>query len=251
MTTKKALCIIPCFNEEKRINALIKEISDLDDTYIDWLILNNGSTDNTFEHFKNVEKYNVKENILTLNKEFNTGYGSGIKFAITSIFENLEKSNFSYKFFIWTHADGQTPLRDVLEALKIAENIKDNKLIVKGKRKIRKDGLISKFFEFFLNTLISICYSDQITNPYSQPTLVTNKLIKELISKTPDNGIFDFSILIKSLRLNVNLVRFPVIFYKRENGFGSNENLMQKIRFSIFNLLFILKNKNIKKSSLD
>ena len=44
----KSLCIIPCWNEEHRLSNLINQIKNFDQSNysVDFLFINNGSTDN-------------------------------------------------------------------------------------------------------------------------------------------------------------------------------------------------------------
>ena len=68
----KILCIIPIYNEEKRLTLLLKEIEKFkkDDPYkIDFLLINNGSSDNSEEI---IRSFNFKT--IKLKKNRGIGY---------------------------------------------------------------------------------------------------------------------------------------------------------------------------------
>ena len=84
--------IIPCFNEEKNLEKLLKNISLLIEKYskeiIEILIIDNGSTDNSRELiYKN--KLFLDDKIKLVKIEKNIGYGNGIYKGILSSKEIL------------------------------------------------------------------------------------------------------------------------------------------------------------------
>lgn len=250
----KCACIIPCFNEEKRIKAIFQEISELKIENIDWFILDNGSTDNSLQIIKKTEEIFNKENIFIIRKSLNNGYGSGIKFAISKIVsnnKNLEseydsknvslKKNFNYDVLSWTHADGQTPIVDVLKGLQIVKNIGKDNFLVKGLRVKRDDGFIATVFTSVLNLIQIVFFSKSIISPNSQPTLVSTILLIDILHKTSDDFLFDLSVSIISSKFGVEIKRFPVKFLNRESGSGANQTIFQKLNFSIKNLVLLWK----------
>ena len=254
----KCACIIPCFNEEKQINYIFEEIKKLNYVNLDWYLLDNGSIDNTLKRMQELLITSETNNIYILSKKLNEGYGAGIKYAISKIFPYIKistirknsnlnnaainkeylKENY-YEFVAWTHADGQTPFEDIGKALELAQNNYDEKIFIKGQKTIREDGKISKFFEFALNCLLILFFNSSIKNPYSQPSLISKKLFSIFINKCSNDSLFDLDILIKSFRYKATLKRFNVRFLKRESGKGSNENIKQKVIFSLINLKLI------------
>lgn len=257
----KCACIIPCFNEKDRIEEIFYEIKKLCNSNIDWFILDNGSMDNSFEIMKSMIKKYQKENIYIIKKTKNTGYGSGLKyvikkiillnnginkFKINYIFPEINKSNFYYNI-AWTHADGQTPLSDVIKAYKIAENSNNQKLLIKGLRIKREDGRLATIFTFFLNLIQITFYNKKIISPNSQPTLISYGLIKKIISLTFNDSLFDTSLSIICAKLGSKIIRFPVEFLRRKSGFGANEKIIHKLNFSIknFKLLWKLRRYSI------
>ena len=67
--------VIPCYNEEKNLKILFNSIkSILKNKSIQFVLVNNGSTDNT----KNIFNSLNNRNILKVNIKENIGYGHGI-----------------------------------------------------------------------------------------------------------------------------------------------------------------------------
>ena len=257
----KFACIIPCFNELERIEEIFDEINKTNSKFVDWYILDNGSLDESYKLMK--KKINEKSysNIYICKKNYNNGLGSGIKFVIKEIIlqkaiiqntiSNVKNAKgINYKAIGWTHADGQTPIKDILKAVNIMDCINQDYFLVKGLRVKRKDGFISTFFTSILNLITLTFFSNKIISPNSQPTFVSPKVLENIISKTNDNSLFDLSVTILCSNLRCYIERFPVIFLKRRSGSGANESLKQKVNFSIENLKYIWKMKSHSKFKL-
>ena len=232
---KKKVCLIPCFNESENLVMLCQEIKALNSKNIDWYLINNGSTDiNTVDFQKIIENNKGQDAIKTFYVKKNLGYGYGLKKCISKILDDYEE-------IIWTHADGQTPLIDVMKAVEIS-SYNNNFEIIKGIRVSRKDGIVASFFTFGLNFILILTCNFRYRSPNSQPTLIKNYLLKKIITKTEDNANFDISVLIKAKRFQNRIIRFPVDFKDRNKGKGSNENFFDKVKYSCSMLRYILLN---------
>lgn len=256
----KCAFIIPCFNEETRINDIFNEIYLLNITNIDWFILNNGSSDGTYKLIEeNMKKYG-KKNVFAIHKKVNEGYGTGLKYVITKLIENDRDSTpisssdgvykpknqfnkeFRYKMVGWTHADGQTPIYDVKKAYNLFVNSHNKRsLFIKGIRKKREDGLISTIFTNFLKIIQILFFSRKIVSPNSQPTFISSEILIKVFEQTYNDNLFDLSLSILVSKLKCEIKRFPVRFLKRKGGFGENEKISQKLRFSIKNFVLFWK----------
>ena len=93
----KLTLVVPCFNEEKSIPKLIMSISKLNSN-IDFLIVENGSTDDSKIYLKKVEN-NLNSNIKILYLDKNDGYGNGVYKGLSSITNS--------DFVGWIHGDLQ------------------------------------------------------------------------------------------------------------------------------------------------
>ena len=132
MPTKLISCVISCYNEEKNIAILLDQIksNNLEKNF-EFIIVNNGSTDNSWKII--CEKKNNFPEIKFINLDKDLGWGNGIT-------EGLKHT--LCEFVGWTHGDLQTPIKDVI---KIFKNVNGEKNIFgKGYRvNIRGfDGII-------------------------------------------------------------------------------------------------------------
>ena len=233
---KELACLIPCYNESKNLLTLCEEIELTKNKNIDWYLINNGSLDLDKDEFENIIKRKVtSSNVKIFNIEKNNGYGNGIKTCLLNIIDN-------YEAFCWTHADGQTPLDDVVTSYHIFSKKKQNIDLIKGVRVSRKDGLIATTFTMFFNFIIFFLLNYKSRSPNSQPTLLTSKMAKQIIKHCQNDANFDVSVLLYAKKLNFKIVRFPVIFRSRRLGMGTNETFNQKLKYSWITLQFLLKN---------
>ncbi len=69
--------IIPTYNEEKGIAAVLDNLQYLDDNY-EVIVVNDGSNDNTYEIVKKCS------HVRLINHEQNSGYGAALKTGIKS-----------------------------------------------------------------------------------------------------------------------------------------------------------------------
>ena len=143
----KLSVIIPCYNESKNLPYLLKRIDELIlQNFIEVILVDNGSSDNTFSIIKDYEKKNL--NIKCLRIEKNIGYGNGI-------LEGLKIAE--GEILSWTHADIQTDPKDLIKGLKFFDS-KNNKMFVKGLRYGRP--IDARFFtismSFFCSSLLAL-----------------------------------------------------------------------------------------------
>jgi len=135
--------VIPCYNEEKNLENLIKSIELIlkRNKFIQFVLVNNGSTDNT----KKIIQSMNNQNILIVNLKNNLGYGHGIM-------SGVKRS--TGKVIAWCHSDLQVKLKDVISAyLKNKKNLENNYVLVKGKRTNR--SIFDIFFTFFMSVIVN------------------------------------------------------------------------------------------------
>jgi glycosyltransferase involved in cell wall biosynthesis len=94
--------VIPCYNESDSLLKLIDRLSQINSPDVKFMVLDNGSTDQTPEI---LGKMILPKNVSTHRIEHNNGYG----FGITTGLKLLDTD-----YVGWTHADLQTDPQDVL-----------------------------------------------------------------------------------------------------------------------------------------
>ena len=172
--------VIPCYNEEDNLKLILDEINNIlnkKEFNIEFIIVNNGSTDNSKSVLRKLLK--TKKQIKVLNIDKNIGYGhgilSGLKIARGSVLS-------------WTHADLQTDLNDVLRAYKKYLFYSDANLIVKGKRKNR--NILDASFTWGMQVFSSLILNSSLNDINAQPKLFS----KLFFNSHMENAPFDFSL---------------------------------------------------------
>ena len=220
--------IIPCFNEEKNIKRLFSSISKLGNKlYIEVVIVNNGSTDNSKKIIEQNKKKIKNIKVVTIKK--NIGFGHGIKQGISKSTSDI---------ICYTHGDLQIDQNNVLRAYKIFKKINSKKILVKGRRVGR--NFFDIFFTFLMGVINSILFQKILYDIHAQPNLFSKKLVRN-INLLPNDMSIDLFIFLKVKFSGHQIVRFKVNFLKRQFGIGSNDSLLKKLKYSLLSLFSSLK----------
>lgn len=227
--------IIPCYNEQDNIDTLIKRISPLQENYdIEYVLVENGSKDNSREYFKtNIEgKF---PDIIVTYVEVNKGYGYGLQ-------QGMKVASGDY--IGWIHADLQMPPEEMIQFFEEIEKHKPSeKVFLKGRRTNR-----SAFDRFFTNaqSFFNTClFGTKLYDVGAIPVIFSRALLD---SVRIDDMANDFSIELyvykEAARLGYTIIRFKVKLLNREKGNSSwNHGFKSKIRQSkvIFNDSLMIK----------
>jgi len=212
--------VIPCYNEEDNVEKLINLLSSKSDLYdIEWIIVENGSKDNTRNLLNKICE--DKKNFKLVYIDENQGYGYGIT-------KGLENSNGDYVG--WLHADMQVSPDSMIEVIKLNEISKNKKVFYKGSRKNRK--FIEHFFTFFMGVYATLVFQKRLYDIGAIPVLFDRELIKKL-GKIPYDFTIETYVYYIAKKENYEIVRFPVYMNERESGLSSwNRGLISRIKLS-------------------
>lgn len=192
----KKLLIIPAFNEQDSISSLVKKIENLD-ANIDYIIINDGSTDET-ENICKEKKFHYVS--LPINSGIGVAVQTGYKYAL----EN------GYDIAIQVDGDGQ---HDVSYLSRLTKALEDNIAdVVIGSRFIDKKGFQSsgvrrigiRLLSFFIWTCTGVrvrdvtsgfrgvnkkfikIYAEDYSKDYPEPeAIVTAKIHRGRIMEVP------------------------------------------------------------------
>jgi glycosyltransferase involved in cell wall biosynthesis len=224
----KVEIVIPCYNEERNLEYLwteCKAVVEESNNEISFIIVNNGSTDNT-SHFINSHS-GLEMNIRFISVQPNRGYGGGIVAGLQET---------STEYIGWTHADLQTPLRDCILAKSFADTGFD---FVKGNRTGRP--LIDHFFSLGMGILMSLLFQIRLREVNAQPTLMRRTFFMSWVNPPNDFSI-DLYSLVMAKKRRLKIARFKVEFLKRLQGESSwNFSLMSRSKFISRTLKYSLK----------
>jgi len=227
--------IIPCYNEARNLPALLKKCEQLFlvNKNLEIIIVDNGSTDNTFSILNELTK---KFSFITrVNIKKNKGYGSGI-------LAGLRVAN--GEVLGWTHADLQTDPIDLLDGLNFFKNAPNPELLfVKGKRYGRPffDIIFTMAMSFFEILLLRKFMWDI----NAQPTMFHRNFFLNWQSP-PEDFSLDLYAYYLALISGLKIHRFKVHFGKRIYGVSNwNFSFASKYKFikRTLRYSFELKNK--------
>ena len=229
----KLSIIVPCYNEEKNIPLILEKFNEvINDEYIEVIVVNNGSTDNSKNILdKLIPKYSFAR---VVEVKINKGYG----FGITSGLQDAKG-----EFIGYTHADMQTDPTDVLKALKIIESQSDSKnCYVKGDRK--KRPLFDQFFTMGMSAFETIYLGKKLWDINAQPNIFHKSFFENIKDNCPKDFSLDLYLLYMAQIQGLNVVRFNVVFPERIYGKSSwNTGLSSKYKFIKRTLNFSFKLK--------
>jgi glycosyltransferase involved in cell wall biosynthesis len=213
--------VIPCYNEEKNIEKVVREmVGVFDAKNIDYelVLVNNGSLDNTGRIIENISTKNPRIKVVHVKK--NEGYGWGI-------INGLRKASGSYLGF--TDADGQIP---AIYVVRIYEKLKLAKLdLCKGRRILRDDGLLRIFLSKSYGIILSLLFFIWISDVNGKAKIMSRKCYEELEISSKD-WFIDTEIVVKSKQRGFRIGEVPIEFKKRKSG-KSNVNVKIIFEFLI------------------
>ena len=229
--------VIPCFNESGNIKELIKACHSIPNGQIEFIFVDNGSTDETFAELNSESE--ILERALVIKAEKNLGYGGGIKLGL---------SRAKGTFLGWTHADLQTNPRDLIQIIEWIQ-LNDNLALdtfYKGKRYGRP--LSDKIFTFGMSLFESCIFLTNLNDINAQPTFFARLFYEKYIHSSPDDFSLDLYSYYVAKMNRAYIYRFQVVFKDRKYGISSwNINFNEKLKFikRTINFSFKLK-KQIK-----
>lgn len=203
---------IPCFNEGKNIEILIEKcIKLINSSDIEVIIVDNGSTDDSFNCCNNLNIDHLS--ILRLDK--NIGYGGGI-------LKGLQKAK--GEFIGWTHADLQTDIFDIKKAMLLSGTNK----FIKGARSGRR--ALDCFFSFGMSIFESLLLKKFLWEINAQPTLFPKEFFLKW-QNPPKDFSLDLYAYYSAKRHNLEIKRMKVLFPPRIYGASSwNNGIASKIK---------------------
>ena len=220
------------------INSVYKKIEYCASNYPDlvFVLVDNGSTDNTHSRFARLKESNIFSNIFFVSVGKNMGYGFGIKSAFDFI---------RSPYFGWTHGDGQTDIFDIIRCLDFlyksdsVSSLNRATFSLKGVRYARPmaDSIISFLMSLIASVLHFPLFLSEIN---AQPSIYHSSLL-DYIEDAPDDYNFDAFMFIQSRRLRMSLIRLPVLFPERQFGVSSwNTSLVAKVSFMFNQFCFLI-----------
>lgn len=223
--------VIPCFNELESLPLLIQNLKNLNSS-INFLIVNNGSTDGTRGYLEKISN-ELENNIEILHLSVNKGYGDGV-------YRGLKQSD-KYQYIGWIHGDLQfefSKLNNIFDDLRIDS---EDKIFYKGLREGRP--ILDRIFSSLMGLFASIVLNKKMREINAQPTIFSSKLFEKVI-KPPNDFSFDTYIYWLALENNYKVIRKQILFPPRVYGESKwNINLKSRLVFSLSLIKYFLELK--------
>ncbi len=222
--------IIPFYNESGNVMKAHENVVRLESIFNikNYIYINNGSKDGTFEELKWLEQKHIKIKVISIKE--NIGYGNGFKKGF-----EFSKSD----LIITNHADQQfdafhffSGISDELSKLSEGCSIFP---LRKGRPRV------ATFFTLILRSILSIKLGTRLKDFNGQPKLIDTASISLPINDFPDNFSFDLMLYITTGKKRF----FPIFEKPRKLGKSSwNHGITSK--FSLF-ISYLKSAKKIKK----
>jgi len=226
------LIIIPAFNEELGLGAVLDNLADFD-AHVDVLVVNDGSQDQT----ANVAK---QHRVFLASHPINLGYGAsiqtGYRFAISR----------NYPYVVLFDADGQHSHTD-LQYL-IAEIRKGKDDIIIGSRVLGDPnfapGIRKRIAVFWFKTIIRLFTGKAVTDPTSGLRGLSAKAVSYCAKSISfPNDFPDADMIIQFHFQGLDVREFPVRSLERKQGKSMHTGIyrhmiyMLKVTISIVGLV--------------
>ena len=214
----KLSVVIPCFNESANLESLLSRCHEVgQDKDIEFIIVDNGSNDNTGEILGNLLP--LYSSVKSIRLEVNRGYGFGI-------ISGLRQA--SGQILSWTHADLQTDPMDAVIGLQLFVEYGQG-IFVKGRRYGRPFSDIA--FTAGMSIFETVLLRQRMWDINAQPTMFT-RVFFESWQDPPDDFSIDLYAYAMAARQGLVIKRFPVRFGKRTHGISTwNVDWSSKFKF--------------------
>jgi len=228
--------LLPCYNEETSIrNVLININKNFPDSKI--IIVDDGSTDRTYEAIKNTEEeFNL--NITILKHKKNKGLGKALSTGLNYIIKNFDNG-----YLIILDADETHPIEIIHQMLKKIKS--ENLDIVIASRYIKEGKQINlSFMRNILSRIFSLLFHlfyPEITDFSSGFRCYSIKFLKKnFIKFNLDKGFASsFEILINLIRKKAKIKEVPLILDYSKKTSSSKFNF-KKVLFSYIRIMIKL-----------
>jgi len=197
--------LIPAYNEEKYIGAVIKGCLGYN---LDIIVVDDGSVDNTI---KIIESIKAPENlkIIPIKHIVNKGKGQSLKTGFSHIIKN------NYSGVITIDADGQHDTREIENFLKVIEKEKPDLVIGNRLDNTKNMPFVRLATNVFTSWIISNIAGRKINDVQSGFRYISARVLKNIKLETR-NFDTEPEIVIKASWLGYNIKNIPIstIYHK-------------------------------------
>lgn len=191
--------IIPAYNEEKGIGAVLDNVTSLDGRF-EIIVVDDGSEDNTAKIVKNYST------VRLIRQQHNMGYGAALKAGIQSA---------SNEAVLIMDADGTYPHDKIPDLIKTMHNGKYAMVVGARTKKNVKIPLIRKPAKWCINKLANYLSGMKIPDLNSGLRIMKKPDIERFFHLLPSGFSFTTTITLALLVNNYPVKYFPITYDKR------------------------------------
>ena len=226
--------VIPVYNEEKSVKKLLKKVSSVKNIKKEVIVVNDGSSDNSYKVIKN-ECKNLFNKLVSYKKNKGKGFACrlGIKRAKGNIII-IQDADLEY--------NPQNFLRLIKPIVKNKYDVVYGSRVLKGGKRIRPKTVgfaIRIFANHFLTFLSNLINNQNLTDAHTCYKVFRSKIIKKI--NLEENG-FNFcpEVTTKISKLKVEIKEVPIDYYGRTIEEGKKIEFIDGFRaiFCLFKYKF-------------
>ena len=223
----KIFVIVPAYNEEKTI---AKVILDLLDMGFEIVVVDDGSTDDTYYIVSNI--INEKKKGTLCKHLINRGLGGALRTGIeTTLIEDPD-------VIVTFDADGQHDSQDILNVSKPI--IDDEADVVVGKRNFEEMPSSKKFGNEIMNMITLIFYGIKVNDSQSGLRAFNRKAAETIIINARDYGVSS-EIIGEIKRHNLRLKEVPIKTIYTDYSMTKGTNTTEGLKILVKLIINILK----------
>ncbi len=210
--------IFPCYNEAKNLTKLAAKLRQFPEKYnVEFILVENGSTDNSREIFAGINDKRVRKVFVDQNR----GYGYGIKAGLT-----IARGN----YVGWMHADLQYDSAELAKFFDYVLAVGGGNVFLKAQRYGRTK--LDRCFSFWMGVFDTIVFGRKMKEVMSGVTIGPRSMFSKL-ERFPNDFSIDIYAYALAQKSHYRVVHLPVRLSARSGGESSwNRGLKTKLRMS-------------------
>ena len=197
----KIIIVVSVYNEEKHLVSLLKDLTKTD---FEIVVVDDGSTDSSYEIIQKFKVHSLKHKI-------NLGKGSAMKTGAEAAFK------LGADAVIFMDADGQHKVKDLPEFI---EKINEGYEVVLGSRNLGLEVPLVRFLgNKFASVLVNILFQIYVSDLICGFRAVTKKAYRKMNLESQGYGI-ETEMVIKIKQNNLKYCEVPVatVYYDKVKG---------------------------------